>query len=351
MTNDQILNHFIETWPLDRVRTMSLEEYNKVGSKDTFCYMLEYGTKNLGNISGNSPSTKFEIFERKDRSKTPISSDYGFDDKYTWRNRGGYKKSREEAFEYTKGIITQIIESSLNKDFRAIDGKKLAPLIVWKIAFLYSNKKLLAISDRKATRHVASLLGMRNYSKARISAVHKFIMQSVNATSFWQEMEAFWECYKNRSKTGFTSESKSFENLIRKKGVTQKDIFDSLHIRSKATITITKEHNKLQELLHAKLLSQFGEEAVSMEENNIDIKVELHNCIDFYEVKIASSAKYCIREALGQIIEYAYNYNTSKVKNLIIVGNHRLTEEDGLYMNFLTDLLSDMKLKYQFEAI
>lgn len=51
MTNDQLLQHFIETWPLERVRNMSLEEYNKQGSKDTFCYMLEYGTNQLAVIS------------------------------------------------------------------------------------------------------------------------------------------------------------------------------------------------------------------------------------------------------------------------------------------------------------
>jgi 5-methylcytosine-specific restriction protein B len=130
MTNNQLLQHFIETWPLERVRNMSLEEYNKQGSKDTFCYMLEYGTRSLGNISGTAYSSKFEIYERKDKKNIAKSKDYGYDSNYTWRNRDGVIKTRNEAFEYTRNIIVEVIDASKANNFRAIDGKKIAPFSI-----------------------------------------------------------------------------------------------------------------------------------------------------------------------------------------------------------------------------
>jgi len=347
MHKDQQLKHFINTWPLQRVKNMSLEEYNKQGSKDTFCYMLEYGTRELGNISGTAYSSKFEIYERKDKNNIPTSKDYGYDSNYTWRNRAGVIKTKDVAFKYTRDIIVEVIQASQSNNFEKIDNKKLAPLVIWKIAFLYSDKKLLAISDRQAVRYLAMLFGMSDYKKARISALHKYLMPYVDNSRFWGDMQTLWELYANRD--SLEKPLDSLESLVNRKGVLLKDIEDSLHQRNIKGIIVTKRHNKLQQSIFNELFEIYDNK-VTMEEQNIDIKVEHDNEIDFYEVKIASSAKYCIRHALGQILEYAYYYQTVKTKNLIIIGNHPLTNSDSNYITHLKNILGDINFEYQYKS-
>lgn len=344
MTNNQLLLYFIETWPFERVQNMTLYEYNKQGSKNTFCYMLEYGTRKIGNISGTAYSSKFEIYERKDKEKIPKSKDYGYDDNYTWRNRGGVKKTREEVFEYTKNCIISIIEAVQNGEYHKIDTIGIAPLVTWKIAFIYSGKKLLSISDRKAVRYLGELFNIPNYKKAKISELHLELMKYVKYESFWDDMWTLWSLYQQKDQKNTEA---GFKGLISREGVTLKDIEDSIRKQGIKDIIVTKKHNKLQQNLFEELAKLYGKDNVTMEENNIDIKVEHLNQVDLYEVKIASSAKYCIRYALGQIIEYAYNYKTTKAKNLIIVGNHMLTKEDIDYVNHIKYILVNVNFDYQ----
>lgn len=341
---DIILNDFLDKWSIDRVKKMTLTEYNKQGSKETFCYMLEYGTRQLGNISGTAYSSKFEIYERKDKENIPKSKDYGYDDNYTWRNRGGAKKTREEAFEYTKNCIISIIEAVQNGEYHKIDTIGIAPLVVWKIAFIYSDKKLLSISDRKAVRYLGELFNIPNYEKAKISELHSELMNYVKYESFWNDMHTLWSLYQQKDQKNTETDLKG---IINREGVTLKDIEDSIRKQGIKDVIITKKHNRLQQNLFEELVNLYGKNNVIMEKHNIDIKVEHPNQVDLYEVKIASSAKYCIRYALGQIIEYAYNYNTTKVKNLIIVGNHKLAIEDIDYVKHIKTLLVNVNFDYQ----
>ncbi|WP_299432151.1 hypothetical protein [uncultured Aquimarina sp.] len=349
MTNDQLLQNFLDTWPLERVKEMTLEEYNKSGSRDTFCYMLEYGTRSLGNISGTAYSSKFEIYERKNKNNIPQSKDYGYDTDYTWRNRAGVKKTREQAFLYTRGIIYEIVEASQEGKFSLIDEKGLAPLVVWKIAFLYSKKRLLSISDRKAVKYLADLFGMEIAKNTQISSMHRFLMRFIDINRYWDDMYVLWSIYLEKDRADIRTED--LENLLRRKGVTLKDIKESFRKSNIKEIIITKRHNKIQQKLYNELVSMYGIRNVTMEEANIDLKVDFPDRIDFYEVKIASSAKYCIREALGQIIEYAYNYQTEKRKKLIVVGNHSLINSDINYVDYLKSIFNEFEFEYRYEQV
>jgi len=87
-----------------------------------------------------------------------------------------------------------------------------------------------------------------------------------------------------------------------------------------------------------------------MEEQNIDIKEEHEKSVDFYEVKIAASAKYCIREAVGRLLEYAFHYETTKEKRCIIVGNHTLVGLED-YFTHLKELFSPFQLEYEHGVV
>ena len=63
MNKHQLLAEFLKTWPIERLRTMSIEEYTNLNKSDSFCYWLEQRTNILGGITGGS-SFKFGIYKR-----------------------------------------------------------------------------------------------------------------------------------------------------------------------------------------------------------------------------------------------------------------------------------------------
>jgi hypothetical protein len=214
---DNQLSHFLKRWPLEKVKKMTLDEYNQQGNKDTFCYWLEYETRSLINISGQANSFKFEIFERKEKNRVHNSTNFKQDDVYSWRSRAG--DTSEQAFEKTKNNIVRVIISSLKGNFKDIDNReiKLAPLYKWKIAFLYSNKQLLAISDIKAVKWLANYYNMPNQHNARISSVHQFLMNQIDRNRFWDEDSKLWHLYRTTK-----------ENIIKDQSIkTEAKIYDS----------------------------------------------------------------------------------------------------------------------------
>ena len=60
-------DEFLESWPVDRVKKMTLKEYTEAGNPDAFTHWVEFRTKPLATISGTS-SFIFGIYSRKDQS-------------------------------------------------------------------------------------------------------------------------------------------------------------------------------------------------------------------------------------------------------------------------------------------
>ena len=57
-------DEFLSSWPASRLAKMTLDEYSKAGSKESFTYWLESGLDELGSIWGGS-AFKFGVFSRK----------------------------------------------------------------------------------------------------------------------------------------------------------------------------------------------------------------------------------------------------------------------------------------------
>lgn len=167
----QKLQEFLDIWPIDRVKKMTLEEYSNVGNKDTFCYWLEFEAENLGRIGGK-PSNKFGIWKRK-TEKQIVSEDFLFDNQYAWYRKYGH--TAQEAFLTVRNHITNIIENSQSGSFKIIDGIDLDSLSRWKIAFIYSKFKLMPIYKNVVVRKIAKHFEYPNFERARLSDLHQFI--------------------------------------------------------------------------------------------------------------------------------------------------------------------------------
>lgn len=106
---------------------------------------------------------------------------------------------------------------------------------------------------------------------------------------------------------------------------------------------IALRHNEIQEDLYNYFCKKLGEDNVGSENDSglgdkIDIVVrdEDNKCV-FYEIKTDPSVRLCVREALGQLLEYAFYPKEDKAKKLVIVSQNRITQDVSTYLQQIRD--------------
>jgi hypothetical protein len=104
-------------------------------------------------------------------------------------------------------------------------------------------------------------------------------------------------------------------------------------------INVDIRHSYLQEILQAELEETHGRENVRLENrfnaNEIDLVVRTADGFHFYEVKTASSAKACVRQAIGQLLEYAYGNGRKNASKVFIAGEFPIDKGTDKYLIFL----------------
>ena len=96
--------------------------------------------------------------------------------------------------------------------------------------------------------------------------------------------------------------------------------------RPEENIDVAQRHNTLQEALFPHLEGMHGRDNVSGEQDRgdgtfIDVAVKKDSRYTYYEVGTGLSARSCIREAFGQLMEYAYWPPVGPdIERLVIVG-------------------------------
>lgn len=115
-------------------------------------------------------------------------------------------------------------------------------------------------------------------------------------------------------------------------------------------------HNAIQNGLFDLLVEKYGKDCVGTENatghgTSIDVVVKTDKFCWFYEIKTARSVKACIRQAIPQLLEYAYwDASKGKADELIIVGPRPITKQADTYLDFLRREFG-LKLRYEhFEA-
>jgi hypothetical protein len=104
-------------------------------------------------------------------------------------------------------------------------------------------------------------------------------------------------------------------------------------------INVDVRHTLLQEKLINELVMEYGKESVSYENphngNRIDVVVKKDDNYFFFEIKTGSSAKACIREAIGQLLEYAFWGGREYAHKLVIASEYELNAEGYSYLEML----------------
>jgi hypothetical protein len=119
-------------------------------------------------------------------------------------------------------------------------------------------------------------------------------------------------------------------------------------------IDISLRHNQLQVALLNQLRQEYGKDNVRKEVpsgvgTRIDVVVRQDNDkYWFYEIKNSHSSRACLREAIGQLLEYSHWPGTQEAEYLIVVGETPI-DEDG--MNYLRKLKERFCLPIEYKHI
>jgi len=341
-TLKELLDEFLARWTLDAVYKLTLEEYVGVKNKDTFCQWVETKTRMLGSINGMT-SIKFGIYERIEPAIKPKY--YKNDDKYSWLQ--SYGDNRKSAFEHTKQDIIKIIQLSEVGKFEQIDSIALPDLFKWKVAFLYSNERLIPIYKRVVLLKIANHFGLQTDKNTAISKIQNIMM--LNKPAYLNVYEFMRKLYDQFGENEDKKATDSISSQIRQKRITRRAATTKNTNSQIRTVTRSyiaeQKHNKLQEALESILVNQFGKNNVILEENFVDIKLLQPDYISFYEVKSSSYASECIKEALGQILLYSMNDTDNRPKKHIVVGQYPATKNDIVFINFLK---KNLKLDFEY---
>ena len=110
--------------------------------------------------------------------------------------------------------------------------------------------------------------------------------------------------------------------------------------RQTGSIEIRLRHRKIQDSLMNQLISEMGEENVAREHPNgvggyVDLITNQDNVLEFYEIKVGNSARACIREALGQLMEYGYWPSAAFPTKLYVAAEPKLDADAKQYLKVL----------------
>jgi hypothetical protein len=102
-------------------------------------------------------------------------------------------------------------------------------------------------------------------------------------------------------------------------------------------IKAQQTHHRIRNKLFKKLVRENGEQCVALEQDWIDLQVQNDKGLTLYEVKPYSDVVMCVREALGQILTYAWRgaiLQPHKLR-LVVVGPKQPGQEETEFIRFV----------------
>lgn len=318
---EEIRKQFVAYFNEEKLRHMKIEEYaigNGVKDWHCFCYGLERTFDRLGCILG-ATSMKFGIFYSPTHEQ------------YRWASRFGDTKVK--AFNKVKKCILELLEYGANDDIDGIATNILSPMMKGKILSIYYPEKYLNIFSDEHLSYYLMKLGLDNDDILNSKPVYKR-QRLVDFKNSDPDLKS-WPM--NKFATFLYAWYPKAPNA--EKGDEPDDILDTTtttYTVDAKLVEMEFKHKEMQNALKPILLAE-GYDKVYLEKDCVDVKAfTKYGQKHFFELKVYS-AKESIREALGQILEYAHYPQNTKAKKLFIVSPEPPTEDDRNYMEFLRE--------------
>jgi hypothetical protein len=103
-------------------------------------------------------------------------------------------------------------------------------------------------------------------------------------------------------------------------------------------------HRRIEHALYGELRSELDDgTAVRANEfipgcgTQVDMVAYAEGGPIFFEIKTADTLRACLREALGQILEYAHWAGTERCRRMVVVAQHPMDEKASAYLGLLQD--------------
>ena len=183
-------DEFLKEWPPSRLATMTLDEYIKAGSTDTFSRWLD--DYRLGR-PGFPNSIKFGVYARASSEKEPR---HPHSETHVWHESLG--ATAGEAFQKVRGYIVQIAALAAAGELDGIDAFEhpgLQAVIKWKIASLYQNRQQPVMVNIFTPEPLAAFTG--SDAKQSMAALQKATLElrpeDMGILEFWRLVWEEWE--------------------------------------------------------------------------------------------------------------------------------------------------------------
>ncbi len=193
MTRRELYQQFINEFPIENLKNLPIERYTNL-QYNSFCYWLEFKLKGLGRLGG--PNTKYGIYKHK---QSNTISGFNSDDEYTWFGRLG--DNRTEAYSRVIAEVSRIAELANDCKFDDIESENgvLYNIVKWKIAFLYSNEKLLPMYRKDMLEELAAYYGMDNPGNASQAELNTYILSQKGDRDLYEFYDELLEIRKRKS--------------------------------------------------------------------------------------------------------------------------------------------------------
>jgi MoxR-like ATPase len=181
------------SFPLERIRNMTLEEYDKKGSRSSLCYLIEYQTKDMsGGWFGSSQNKLFYHFNGQYLNSNFIDSKYP-------------KLSIEDKFRLYKEDLYELI-TSFDKDNYVSSGYNILPTganyIRSKLINIYHPNTILSLDSKTILMKIMDYLGEKinmyldsvEINIALLKYTYKIIPES-NEIDPWVISSIYWDFY------------------------------------------------------------------------------------------------------------------------------------------------------------
>ncbi len=146
---------FLNEWPLEKLESLTLDEYYSISSDTGFFQWLMTHTKDIGEFNEGPLSAGIRP-RPKDRANNKVADDVRTNSHYIWYAILG--DTPEAAFATLKNELLNSVYAAQKGDLGSIDALKKAPgTLAWKVAFLYQDQlhpQILPFYTRKQIRRV-----------------------------------------------------------------------------------------------------------------------------------------------------------------------------------------------------
>jgi hypothetical protein len=200
------------------------------------------------------------------------------------------------------------------------------------------------------------IAGWNSKKKSFIDAIKIIKGNEIFSTSLKTLIFWFQNGYHEKEELSFFTEDQTVTNqsFEFKAGHTKKTEDITRSNQSKKNIQRKNTHNIIQNNLYDILIKKHGLSAVGTEVATangtfIDLMLRLNNECTIYEIKTESSSKLCIRQAIPQLLEYAYWPDKSNADKLIITSQNKPCSDSIIYLQNLRSTFNIPVFYQQFD--